>query len=168
MNIDEKYEKLKRIIKRMDEVVVAYSGGVDSTFLLKVAKDILGSKVIAVLATSPTYPSREFDEAVKVGIQRKEFYESPDVVLVVYSVADRWSFESLTYWLKEIAVTNEVLPPIVVVGNKADLRTDTTDDSGEPPISEKEGFDYAEELATTLARDGKIHPVAFIETSCTT
>lgn len=107
-----------------------------------------------------------FDEAVKAGIQRKEFYESPDVVLVVYSVVDRWSFESLTYWLKEIAVTNEILPPIVIVGNKADLRTDTLDDAEEPPISEQEGFDYADELATTLGRDGVLHPVAFIETSC--
>jgi GTPase SAR1 family protein len=109
-----------------------------------------------------------FDEAVKAGIQRKEFYESPDVVLVVYSVVDRWSFESLTYWLKEIAVTNEILPPIVIIGNKSDLRSDIDDDSGEPSVTQKEGFDYAEELATTLARNGNLHPVAFIETSCET
>ena len=109
-----------------------------------------------------------FDEAVKAGIQRKEFYESPDVALVVYSVVDRWSFESLTYWLKEIAVTNEILPPIVIIGNKMDLRADIPDDSGDEPVSQQEGFDYAEELATTLARDGNLHPVAFIETSCET
>jgi GTPase SAR1 family protein len=109
-----------------------------------------------------------FDEAVKAGIQRKEFYEAPDVALVVYSVVDRWSFESITYWLKEIAVTNEVLPPVVIVGNKKDLRAEPQDDTGDTPITEKEGFDYAEELATTLAREGNLHPVAFIETSCET
>ena len=109
-----------------------------------------------------------FDEAVKAGIHRKEFYESPDIVIVVYSVVDRWSFESITYWLKEIAVTNDILPPIVIVGNKMDLRTDIPDDSGDEPVTQQEGFEYAEELATTLARDGNLHPVAFIETSCET
>jgi hypothetical protein len=109
-----------------------------------------------------------FDEAVKAGIQRKEFYDSPDIVLVVYSVVDRWSFESITYWLKEIAVTNEVLPPVVIIGNKIDLRTEQPEDTGDIPVTEEEGFEYAEELATTLAKDGKLHPIAFVETSCVT
>jgi len=47
----------------MKEVVVAYSGGVDSTFLLKVAQEVLGDDVIAVTARSSTYPEREFREA---------------------------------------------------------------------------------------------------------
>jgi len=46
-------------------VAIAYSGGVDSTFLLKVAADVLGDKVIAITARSSTYPEREFKEAVK-------------------------------------------------------------------------------------------------------
>lgn len=54
---------LKSIIKKMDGAVVAFSGGVDSTFLLKVAYDVLGDKVIAVTANSETYPKRELDEA---------------------------------------------------------------------------------------------------------
>ena len=54
------------------------------------------------------------------------------------------------------------------MGNKADLRQGTPNDDEEPPVSEKEGFVYAEELANTLARDGNLHPVAFIETSCRT
>ena len=65
LNIDEKYQKLRNIIKDMGEVVVAYSGGVDSTFLLKVAKDVLGDNVLGVLAASPTYPSREYDKALE-------------------------------------------------------------------------------------------------------
>ncbi|HEX3006013.1 MAG TPA: ATP-dependent sacrificial sulfur transferase LarE [Bacteroidales bacterium] len=59
----QKYENLKAILSEMKEVVVAYSGGVDSAFLLKVAHDVLGEKAYGVLAISPTYPSREFEKA---------------------------------------------------------------------------------------------------------
>jgi uncharacterized protein len=59
----QKYENLKAILTDMKEVVVAYSGGVDSAFLLKVAHDVLGDKAYGVLAISPTYPSREFEKA---------------------------------------------------------------------------------------------------------
>ena len=69
LNIDEKYEKLKSIIKEMGEIVIGYSGGVDSAFLLKVAKDVLGDKVLGVLATSPTYPSREYKKAEETAKQ---------------------------------------------------------------------------------------------------
>ncbi|MCM8782781.1 MAG: ATP-dependent sacrificial sulfur transferase LarE [Candidatus Omnitrophica bacterium] len=54
-----KIEKLKKILKRMGSVLVAYSGGVDSSFLLKVAKDVLGEDLLAVTAVSPTYTQRE-------------------------------------------------------------------------------------------------------------
>jgi len=59
-----KYEKLKAKLKKMGKVLIAYSGGVDSTFLLKVAHDVLGKNVLAVVATSETYPEREKKEAL--------------------------------------------------------------------------------------------------------
>ncbi|MGM0875582.1 MAG: ATP-dependent sacrificial sulfur transferase LarE [Bacillota bacterium] len=63
----EKYEQLKEILKNMDNVVVAFSGGVDSTLLLKVAVDVLGAeKVLAVTADSETYPTSELEEAKKL------------------------------------------------------------------------------------------------------
>ena len=43
MTLDEKYELLKQNLKKLKKAVVAYSGGVDSTFLLKVAVDALGA-----------------------------------------------------------------------------------------------------------------------------
>lgn len=74
MNLQDKYKKLKDIIKNLGSVAVAFSGGVDSTFLSKVCKDVLDDKAIAVTATSSTYPEREFEEskrlAKEIGIKQ--------------------------------------------------------------------------------------------------
>jgi uncharacterized protein len=65
--MNEKYKRLKQILNQMENVVVAFSGGVDSTLLLKVAVDVLGvENVLAVTADSETYPTSELEEAKKL------------------------------------------------------------------------------------------------------
>ena len=67
MDLTEKYQQLKTLLSELDSVVVAFSGGVDSTFLLRVAAEVLGTdKVLALTATSPTYPSFEFEQSQKL------------------------------------------------------------------------------------------------------
>ena len=61
--IQEKYQKLKDYLVSLNSVAVAFSGGVDSTFLLRVAHDVLGDKTIAVTASSCSFPERELNEA---------------------------------------------------------------------------------------------------------
>lgn len=61
--LNYKYERLKRLLKNYSSVLVAFSGGADSTLLLKVAHDVLGKKVMAVTASSEIYPPGEADEA---------------------------------------------------------------------------------------------------------
>ena len=63
--LHEKYENLKNYLKSLGSVAVAFSSGVDSTFLLKVAHDVLGDQAIAVTAASCSFPERELNEAKK-------------------------------------------------------------------------------------------------------
>jgi uncharacterized protein len=60
---ENKLEQLQNYIKELGSVAIAFSSGVDSTFLLKVAHDVLGDKAIAVTARSCSFPKRELDEA---------------------------------------------------------------------------------------------------------
>ena len=70
----EKLEKVRLRLLDLESVLIAYSGGVDSTFLLKVAHDTLNSKAVALTAISPTYPPEEIEEAKrlcnKIGIKQ--------------------------------------------------------------------------------------------------
>lgn len=59
----DKYEELKAYLSSLESAVVAFSSGVDSTFLLYAAKEALGDKVMAVTATSCSFPIRELNEA---------------------------------------------------------------------------------------------------------
>ncbi len=67
--IQDRYDHLRSILREMESVLVAYSGGVDSALLLKVAHDVLGDQALGVIASSPAYAQEETDEAIAVARQ---------------------------------------------------------------------------------------------------
>ena len=74
--MEHKYKQLGDILQSMGKVVVAFSGGVDSTFLLKAALEFLGpERVLAVTADSETYPEREKLEAIRIAAEMNAPHE---------------------------------------------------------------------------------------------
>jgi uncharacterized protein len=72
-----KKEDLIHYLEKLDSLLVAFSGGVDSTFLLALSHQTLTEKVVAATENSATYPSRELEEAVK-------FTEERDIEHIVF------------------------------------------------------------------------------------
>ncbi|MCZ6800540.1 MAG: 7-cyano-7-deazaguanine synthase, partial [Nitrospirae bacterium] len=64
--LQEKTINLHDLFREMGSVLVALSGGIDSTLALKIAHDVLGDQVVAVTATSPTFPEIELEAVHRV------------------------------------------------------------------------------------------------------
>ena len=67
--LESKDARLRELLRNYDSCLVAYSGGVDSVFLAKVAHEVLGDRALAVIADSPSLPRRELAEALALGEQ---------------------------------------------------------------------------------------------------
>jgi len=84
--ISNKLDRLRELLRSYGSCLVAYSGGVDSVFLARVAFDVLGAKSLAAIADSPSLPRRELDEALAVAAQfniplqviRTREFDNPD------------------------------------------------------------------------------------------
>ena len=61
--MEDKLDILKELMDKYYSAVIAFSGGVDSTFLARMAKDVYGDKLLLITATSSTYPFYELDDA---------------------------------------------------------------------------------------------------------
>ncbi len=107
--------------------------------------------------------------AKKIKITRGKFYADAEAAIIVYSVVDRWSFQSIDYWVKEI---NQMLGPnvpLLIVGNKIDLRIITANDQdmGESPVTKEEAIEKIKLISK--AREAENGQAAlFVETSIVT
>lgn len=67
--VHQKLDRLRSVLGQMQSVIVAYSGGIDSTFVLRVAYEQLGEQAIGVTAVSPTFPAIELETATRVAAE---------------------------------------------------------------------------------------------------
>src|SRR5215831_3962777 len=82
----EKYKRLQELLRSYGSCLVAYSGGVDSVLLARVAHEVLGQKALAAIADSPSLPRRELEEALALAEQfqfpvrvvRTKEFENPE------------------------------------------------------------------------------------------
>lgn len=87
--LDEKFARLKNLLRPLDSALIAFSGGVDSTFVLKVAHDLLGDRVTALTTTSPTMPDDDrvnaLAMAARIGVRRHLVIESNELEVPGYA-----------------------------------------------------------------------------------
>ncbi len=120
-----KLDKLRRIIEETGGCAVAYSGGVDSSLVMKVAHEVLGKRSVAVIATSSTYSKREFGVALEWVKDQKIVYriihsEELDIPEFKFNPPDRCYYCKKELFTKVKEVAREYGFNAVLDGTNAD------------------------------------------------
>lgn len=145
--LDQKYEKLKQFIaqKGKNGVVIAFSGGVDSSTLAAVCHEVLGKKAVAVIAKSPTYTSEEMVDA-------KAVVKGIGIKLLVVET-DELSNEDFSrnpenrcYYCKK-----ELLTQLLKVANKLGFKTVFEGTNFSDLSEHRPGFQAVRELANVYS-----------------
>jgi len=124
-DLHSKHDRLRGLLRELGGVVVAYSGGVDSSLLLKVAVDVLGPRALAVTAISPTYPPKEVEEAVALARQlgaRHRIIETDELGIEAFAnnPPERCYYCKAELFQKLLDIAREEGLPVVADGANAD------------------------------------------------
>lgn len=124
-----KLEALERILTDTGGLLVAYSGGVDSTLLVRVARGVLGDRVLAVTARSETYPDHEVEEAVsraaELGVRLRSIHtDELDREEFASNPPERCYFCKLELFGKLREIAREEGLPVVADGANVDDASD--------------------------------------------
>jgi uncharacterized protein len=125
MVIEQKWEHLKALLHEMNLAVLAYSGGVDSSLLLRAASEVMGPRLIAVTAVSETYPAGELQSAKffarSLGVTHRTLHtEELSSEAFVQNSPDRCYYckKELFEKLRKLADTEGI--PFVIEGSNTD------------------------------------------------
>lgn len=122
--LTDKLQQLRDLVRSYGSCLVAYSGGVDSAFLARICRDVLGERSVAVIADSPSLPRRELAEALElaerfdipVRVVRTREFQNPEYLA---NPANRCYFCKFELFSELIPLAQQESLAVVVYGENA-------------------------------------------------